>query len=65
MLAAMPREVVEKNGIGDSADAIWKNLHQDHEKLFDGGIPRPSESESLDRWYWLAMARPSPGDSSS
>jgi hypothetical protein len=34
MLAAMARELVEKNGIGDSADAIWKALHQEHEKLF-------------------------------
>ena len=33
MLAAMARELVEKNGIGDSADAIWKALHQEHEKL--------------------------------
>jgi superfamily II DNA or RNA helicase len=34
MLAAMARELVEKNGIGDSADAIWKTLHQEHQKLF-------------------------------
>jgi hypothetical protein len=34
MLAAMARELVEKNGIGDSADAIWKALHQEHQKLF-------------------------------
>jgi Helicase conserved C-terminal domain len=34
MLAAMARELVEKNGIGDSADAIWKTIHQEHEKLF-------------------------------
>jgi hypothetical protein len=37
MLAAMARELVEKNGIGDSADAIWKTLHQEHEKLFGAG----------------------------
>ena len=37
MLAAMARELVEKNGIGDSADAIWKTLHQEHEKLFGVG----------------------------
>src|SRR5581483_9536054 len=34
MLSAMARELVEKNGIGESADAIWKTLHQEHEKLF-------------------------------
>src|SRR4051794_29232350 len=38
MLAAMARELVEKNGIGDSADAIWKTLHQEHEKLFTSSI---------------------------
>ena len=38
MLAAMARELVEKNGIGDSADAIWKTLHQEHEKLFGASI---------------------------
>jgi hypothetical protein len=38
MLAAMARELVEKNGIGDSADAIWKTLHQEHEKLFAASI---------------------------
>jgi hypothetical protein len=38
MLAAMARELVEKNGIGDSADAIWKTLHQEHEKLFTASI---------------------------
>jgi hypothetical protein len=38
MLAAMARELVEKNGIGDSADAIWKTLHQEHEKLYAASI---------------------------
>ncbi|HEX3156537.1 MAG TPA: helicase-related protein, partial [Candidatus Angelobacter sp.] len=38
MLAAMARELVEKNGIGDSANAIWKTLHQEHEKLFAASI---------------------------
>ena len=34
MLSAMARELVEKNGIGESADAIWKTLHQENEKQF-------------------------------
>jgi superfamily II DNA or RNA helicase len=34
MLSAMARELVEKNGVGEPADAIWKTLHQEHEKLF-------------------------------
>jgi hypothetical protein len=34
MLSAMARELVEKNGIGDNADAIWRALHHEHQKLF-------------------------------
>jgi len=45
MLAAMARELVEKNGIGDSADAIWKTLHQEHQKLFTASI-QTSESSA-------------------
>lgn len=36
MLSAMARELVEKNGIGDNADAIWRALHLEHQKLFPG-----------------------------
>ena len=48
MLAAMARELVEKNGIGDSADAIWKALHQEHQKLFltDQRSPKRSETDN-------------------
>ena len=34
MLASMARELVEKNRIGDSADEIWRSLHQEHQRLF-------------------------------
>jgi hypothetical protein len=34
MLSAMARELVEKNGIGDNADAVWKALNSEHQKLF-------------------------------
>ncbi len=34
MLSAMARELVERNGIGESADAVWKALHREHQKLF-------------------------------
>ena len=44
MLAAMARELVEKNGIGDSADAIWKTLHQEHQKLFTANIQTSGSS---------------------
>jgi superfamily II DNA or RNA helicase len=36
MLSAMARELVERNGIGESADAVWKSLNAEHQKLFPG-----------------------------
>jgi hypothetical protein len=33
-LSAMARELVERNGIGESADAVWKALNAEHQKLF-------------------------------
>jgi hypothetical protein len=46
MLAAMARELVEKNGIGDSADAIWRTLHQEHQKLFPTDQQTPARNET-------------------
>jgi hypothetical protein len=37
MLSAMARELVERNGIGESADAVWKALNAEHRKLFPTG----------------------------
>ena len=34
MLSAMARELVERNGIGESADAVWKALNLEHQKRF-------------------------------
>src|SRR5947209_10082286 len=34
MLSAMARELVERNGIGDSADAVWRRLNDEHQRLF-------------------------------
>jgi len=34
MLSAMARELVERNGIGETADAVWKALNTEHQKLF-------------------------------
>jgi len=34
MLSAMARELVETNGIGESADAVWKALNSEHQNLF-------------------------------
>ena len=34
MLSAMARELVERNGIGETADAVWRALNTEHQKLF-------------------------------
>jgi hypothetical protein len=34
MLSAMARELVERNGIGEIADAVWKALNAENQKLF-------------------------------
>jgi hypothetical protein len=41
MLSAMVRELVERNGIGESVDAVWKALNGEHQKLFPT-IPNPA-----------------------
>ena len=49
MLSAMARELVERNGIGESADAVWKALNAEHQKLFptDFCIGAGAESPEL------------------
>jgi helicase-like protein len=45
MLSAMARELVERNGIGETADAVWKALNTEYQNLFpthpssNGDIP--------------------------
>ncbi len=34
MLTSMAKELVEKNGIGETADAVWKQLNSEHQRLF-------------------------------
>jgi superfamily II DNA or RNA helicase len=34
MLSAMARELVETNGVGETADVVWKALNREHQKLF-------------------------------
>jgi hypothetical protein len=34
MLSAMARELVERNGIGDTADSVWRALSTEHQKRF-------------------------------
>jgi superfamily II DNA or RNA helicase len=50
MLSAMARELVERNGIGETADAVWKALNAEHQKLFPAtvGASPGSQPESSD-----------------
>jgi hypothetical protein len=36
MLSAMARELVERDGIGDTADSVWRAFTAEHQKLFPG-----------------------------
>jgi len=41
LMSAMARELVEKAGVGESADAIWRELDHEREKV----LPRPAAAE--------------------
>jgi hypothetical protein len=41
MLTSMAKELVEKNGIGEPADLVWKRLNAEHQRLF------PARTEAL------------------
>jgi hypothetical protein len=43
-MSAMARELVEKAGVGESADAVWRELDQEREKV----QPRPAFVEPED-----------------
>jgi superfamily II DNA or RNA helicase len=45
-LSAMARELVERNGIGESADAVWKALNAEHQKLFHM-VSRPDHHDDF------------------
>ena len=53
MLSAMARELVETNGIGDTADSIWRALGAEHQKLFpatcnsNGGTPPVDSPDAM------------------
>jgi Helicase conserved C-terminal domain len=48
MLSAMARELVERNGIGESADAVWRALNIEHEKLFSTSAHRDDDTASIE-----------------
>jgi len=48
MLSAMARELVERNGIGETADAVWRALNTEHQKLFPTNSPSENETSSIE-----------------
>jgi superfamily II DNA or RNA helicase len=48
MLSAMARELVARNGIGETADAIWKALNFEHRRLFPATGQREDAGPSND-----------------
>ncbi len=48
MLSAMARELVERNGIGETADAVWKALNTEHQKLFPTTSGSSEDAASLE-----------------
>ena len=43
LMSAMARELVEKAGVGESADAVWRDLGHEREKV----LPRPAAEEPV------------------
>ena len=48
MLTAMAKELVEKNGIGEGADLVWKRLNAEHQRLFPPRTEKPSSPARSD-----------------
>src|SRR5256885_6259591 len=51
MLSAMARELVERSGIGETADAVWRSLNAEHQKLY------PATSRCDDAASCIEMSR--------
>ena len=48
MLSAMARELVERNGIGDTADSVWRALSSEHQKLFPTNSRSDDDASSIE-----------------
>ena len=48
LMSAMARELVEKAGVGESADAVWRDLGRERQKVLPrlaGWQPRPPNKD--------------------
>ena len=62
MLSAMARELVETNGIGETADAVWRALNAEHQKLFPATSGSSGDASLIDAPTALAGTEANPGD---
>jgi hypothetical protein len=62
MLSAMARELVETNGIGETADAVWKALNAEHQKLFPTMSGSSGDAALIDTPATSAWAQANPAD---
>ena len=60
MLSAMARELVERNGIGENADAVWRALNTEHQKLFPTTSRNEDEASSIEMPGILLGTQPAP-----
>ena len=60
MLSAMARELVERNGIGETADAVWRALNTEHQKLFPTTPRSGDETSSIEMPGILLETQPVP-----
>jgi superfamily II DNA or RNA helicase len=60
MLSAMARELVERNGIGETADAVWKSLNAEHQKLFPATSRSDGDVSLLEAPAVLPGVQPDP-----
>ena len=62
MLSAMARELVERNGIGETADAIWKALCTEHQKRFPAASCPNDDGAFAEAPGVLLGTQPDPSD---
>ena len=60
MLSAMARELVERNGIGETADSVWRAISTEHQKLFPTNSHGNDDGSSIDTPGILLDAQPDP-----
>ncbi len=60
MLSAMARELVERNGIGDTADSVWRALSTEHQKLFPANSHSDDDPSSIEMPGILLDTQPAP-----